>query len=521
MRTIFFLGTVAALNLLTACSSDTADVGANPGDAGAGGTAAGAAGISQGGAGSGQAGQAQGGAGQNQGGAGGAQGGAGQAGAGQGGAAQGGAGSAQGGAGQNQGGAGGANPIDIVKSDKPRSDGSKVSEADRSAVAEGNNAFAFDLYGQLQSDSENAGKNIFFSPISITLALGMTSAGAKGATQSELATAMHFTMPQESLQPALNSLAQDLGKRPQQAKDFAKQNGANNVPDVTLNIVNALWGEKTDAWEAPFLDVLAQNYGAGMNLGNFKQDPDTERLKINNWVAEQTEQRIKDLLAPGTLDNNTRIVLVNAINLTFPWDNPFDPKNTKPLPFAVEGAAAISIDTMEGYATTGFAEDDLGQYAAMGLFGNSLSVGFYVPKAGKFTAFEASLATEITKLRTTTVPAAVTFTVPKFKYTTPTVPLHQAFEALGVKTPFSDKSDFTGMTLSEPLHISDIYHKAMIGMDELGVQAAAATAVGLSGGGLPPDPKTLHVDRSFFVDIRDNQTGAILFFGRITNPSQE
>jgi serpin B len=506
MRTIFFLSTLAALGALTACNSDTADVGANP-DAGAGGQSAGAGGTTTGGAG----GTAQGGT-------------AGKGSAGEGlggaGAAQGGAGSAQGGSGGTaQAGAAGASPIDIIKSDKPRDDGSKVSDADRTAVADGNNAFAFDLYKQLQQDPNNGGKNLFFSPISITLALGMTSAGAKGATQSEIDQAMHFTLPQASLQPALNALSQDLAKRPQQAKDYAQKNGGNNVPDVTLNIVNALWGEKTDTWQPAFLDLLATSYGAGMNLGDFKGNADGERVKINDWVAQQTEQRIKDLLTPGSLTSDTRIVLVNAINLTFPWDNPFDPKSTKPLPFTIEGGNAISIDTMEGYAESGFAEDDLGQFSALSLFTGSLSVGFYVPKEGKFADFEASLATEIASLRGSTVPAALTITVPKFKYTTDTVPLGQSFKNLGVTTAFGPSADFSPMTLSEPLYISEIFHKAMIGMDELGVQAAAATAVALNGGGVPPAPKTLNVNRSFFVDIRDNKTGAVLFFGRILNPS--
>jgi serpin B len=502
MRTFFILGTVAAMGVLAACSSDASDVGANPGDGG-----------SAGAAGAGLAGQAQGGAGQAQGGAGTAQGGAGTA--------QGGAGQAQGGAGSAQGGAAGTSPTNIVKSDKPRDDGSQVSDADRGAVASGNNAFAFDLYGKLRADAANAGKNIFFSPISISLAFGMTSAGAKGATLTELAQAMHFTLPQETLQPAFNSLSQNLAKLPQQAKDYAKNSGADNVPDVTLNIVNALWGEKTDAWQPTFLDVLAKNYGAGMNLGDFKNNADAERLVINQWVSDQTQARIKDLLTPGSLDSSTRMVLVNAINLTFPWDNPFDAKQTKPAAFTVEGGSPISIDTMHGGSDSEYAEDDLAQYSSMPLFGHSLTVDFFVPKDGKFADFEASLATEIAALHQAATPASVTLTLPKFKYTTPTVPLGDALKSLGMKTPFvSGTADFSGMTATEPLYISEVYHKAMIGMDEVGVQAAAATAIALNGGGVPPKAQTLHVDRSFFLDIRDTTTGAILFFGRIVDPSQ-
>ncbi|RYE74276.1 MAG: serpin family protein, partial [Myxococcales bacterium] len=361
------------------------------------------------------------------------------------------AGQAQGGAGnagQAQGGAGtgGATPFEQKRSDKPRADGSAVSEADRKAVVDGNAAFAFDLYGKLRQDSGNAGKNLFFSPLSVTLALGMTEAGALGATQTEIDQAMHFTLPPASLHPALNWLALELNKRPQQAIDYAKNNMAANVPDVALRTVNAVWGEKTLDWQDGYLDVLAESYGAGINLGNFKQTPEAERLVINQWVADQTEQRIKDLIPGKAIDEQTRFVLVNAINLTFAWQEDFDKAKTTTGPFTVEGGAATTASLMTRPLQTGYAEDDLAESVVLPLFSKSLSVVVYLPKAGKFAEFESKVATEVPALQAAEQFATIDLTLPRFTFTTDTIPLEKILQDQGMKTAFSSQANFTPMT---------------------------------------------------------------------------
>jgi serpin B len=517
MRFSFVLGGLAAIGLFVACGSDTSDVGANPGD-GAGQSAGGAAGT-QGGA---QAGGEQGGAGQSAGGVSGSgqnQGGIanGQGGAGSG---QGGAGSGQGGAGSGQGGAGMAG-FSVVGSNRPRADGSKVSDMDRATVADDNNAFTFDLYGKLKDTTP--GKNVFFSPLSLSLGLGMTTAGAKGATLTELSKGMHFSLPQTALHPALNSLSLALGAYPQKAKDTAKKLGLAGDPEVRLDLVNAMWGDQTISWQNDFLDILAQDYGTGVNQADFIHDWDKERLTINQWVTEQTEQRIQDLLPPLSLDTSTRFVLVNAIDLTFPWADPFDPQSTHQAPFTPEGGAAQQVTTMHTTVGNNFAEDDLAQYAALDLFDRTLSLNLYVPKAGKLAEFEAALATEVSSLRAAAKYAALDLSLPKFKYTAPdSTDLVEIFQSLGVKTPFQmGQADFSRMTTDTNLFITHIFHKASLGFDEGGVQAAAASGItGSAGGGGGPVLQDFHVDRSFFVDVRDNKTGAILFFGRIVDPSQ-
>jgi serpin B len=172
---------------------------------------------------------------------------------------------------------------DILRSEKPRVSPS-VSQADMAALVDGNNAFAFDLYQALKGRQGN----IFYSPYSVSLALAMTYAGARNTTEKQMAAAMHYTLPQDRLHPAFNSLDQELSGRGQGAK-------GKDGKGFRLNIVNAIWGQKGYPFLAQYLDLLAEDYGAGLRTLDFRTAPDASRLTINDWVAGQTEQRIKDL----------------------------------------------------------------------------------------------------------------------------------------------------------------------------------------------------------------------------------
>lgn len=484
MRTNLFLGLALCALVTAACEEESSNVGANP-SAGSGGS-----GVS---------------------------GAAGQPGAGAGGDA--GSGGTAGTAGAA--GTGGTGPgLELAVSELPRFPAEQASEADRNAVAQGNNQFAVDLYGQLRADPKQAAKNLWFSPLSISMALGMTSAGAKGATQSDLAKALRFTLPQEKLHPALNRLSLELAQRPEQAKAFAAQSGANNVPDVALTVVNSVWGERTLTWEKPFLDVLAQNYGTGVYLADYKNKAEQERLAINGWVAEKTQQRILDLLAPGTVNEMTRMVLVNAVNFTFPWDKPFDPKDTKDGSFGVVGGAPVSVPMMAQLTRGTYAEDAVAQVAAVPLFGGRLSLVTVLPKEGKFEELEGKLGEELEALQGAAQDAVLDLTYPKFRFTTESLSLRNQLKALGMKAPFEGGADFSAMSKDSQIQVSDVLHKAMVGVDEVGVEAAAATAVVLEGGAPPPTPTVFTVNRSFLLAIRDNETGVFLFLGRILDPSK-
>jgi serpin B len=410
--------------------------------------------------------------------------------------------------------------VTVAKSDRRRG-GITATKDKVTSVADGNNALAFDLYGQLQQDPTRAGKNLFFSPLSLTLALGMTSAGARGQTLAEITKVMHFELPQESLQPALNTLCLQL------VGDAAPDpNHLGTGPGHAagrLDLVHSLWGQTGDTWEAPFLDVLAADYGAEVNLVDFNRHADDSRLLINQWVSDQTEARITDLLPQGTPDASTWIILINAIDLSFPWDSAFDPAQTKQAPFAIEGGSSVQVPLMAQTIVEGvYAEDDLAQYTTLRLAGIGLEAEFFVPKAGHFVEFEAALAAETSSLRQLAKGAKMDLALPRFTYASPTVSLGPAFQALGMTTPFSGGADFSGMTTTEPLRLAKIFHRAMVGIDEQGIQAAAATAVEGESFSTDPvlPPASVRVDHSFFLGMRDTGSGALLFFGRILDPTQ-
>jgi serpin B len=206
-----------------------------------------------------------------------------------------------------------------VKGDAPRITSPNVSDNQLSALVAGNSTFAFNLYQQLVKNSTG---NVFYSPYSISTALAMTYAGAAGDTEKQMSTALHFTLPQTQLHPAFNELALQLASRGQGAT-------GTNGKSFSLNIANALWGQQDYNIQSAFLNVLAQNYGAGMNLLDFIDSPEASRITINNWVSDQTNNRINDLLPQGSIDIYTRLVLTSAIYFDAAWQYPFTKESTR------------------------------------------------------------------------------------------------------------------------------------------------------------------------------------------------
>ena len=188
---------------------------------------------------------------------------------------------------------------------------------------QGNNDFAFDLYRAL-SDEEG---NLFYSPFSISQALAMTFAGAKGETERQMADTLQYRLSQGSLHPAFNALDQALASRGKDPRGTQNQEEAKQY--FHLNIANAVWGQHGFGFLPDFLDVLAENYGAGMRTMDFAGAPEESRDRINDWVAEETGDKVNNLLQPGTIDPTTRLVLTNAIYFNASWHRPFKLSNTK------------------------------------------------------------------------------------------------------------------------------------------------------------------------------------------------
>jgi serpin B len=397
-----------------------------------------------------------------------------------------------------------------VASEKQRVSSPDVPDADLNALVEGNTAFAFDLYRFLAE--QEGDKNLFYSPYSISLALAMTYAGARGGTEEEMAEALHFMLSQEDLHPAFNALDQELAQRGEGAEGKDQEG-------FRLNIANAIWGQMDYQFLDAFLDVLAENYGAGLRVLDFAGAPEESRITINDWVSKQTEGKIEDLIPQGTIDSLTRLILTNAIYFNAAWANPFQEEATRDGPFTLLDGTEVSVPMMHQTESFGYAEG--GDYQAVELpyDGREMSMVIVLPEEGEFQAFENSLdAGRVEAIIEQLDQRQVALAMPTFEFDAEFF-LKQALAALGMPAAFSDKADFSGMTGDRALFISDVLHKAFVSVDEEGTEAAAATAVVMKLLAAPEEPVEVTLDHPFLFLIRDIQTGTILFVGRVVDPS--
>jgi len=396
----------------------------------------------------------------------------------------------------------------FAASDLQRDQSPDVPPSDLSGLATGNSQFAFDLYQQLKGQKST---NIFCSPLSISQALAMTWAGARGTTESQMADTLHFTLGQAKLHPAFNKLDLVLQSRGEGAK------GKDSEP-FRLNIANSIWGQDGWSWLPPFLDTLALNYGAGMRLVDFAAAPNDCRVIINDWVENKTEDRIKDLLPEGIITTDTRLVLVNAIYFNAAWRFPFEKENTHPGAFNLLDGSAVTADLMEQAADIRYMEGDGYKAAEMEYDGRELSMVILLPSVDRFQEIESSLdAAFIQQTIDGLQEATVSLTLPKFEYDSD-FSLGDTLIAMGMPDAFSGAADFSGMDGTLRLYITAVVHKAFVSVDEAGTEAAAATAV-VVGEKAIPQVEEFRADRPFIFFIRDIQTGTILFVGRVLDPT--
>ncbi len=400
--------------------------------------------------------------------------------------------------------------IDIAMSIKRRSDITAPKD-DLARLAADDNSFALDLYRALKRDTGN----IFYSPHSVSSALAMTYAGARGATAQQMAQVMHFGLPGDRLHPAFNSLDLELARRGEGAK-------GKDGKGFRLHVVNAVWGQKGYQFTPSFLDVLAGNYGAGLRLLDFRSSPEDARVTINGWVSDETEKRIKDLLAKGDVDPQTRLVLTNAIYFNAAWAEPYSEKQTHDGPFTLVGGSKVTVPMMNQTSTLAYGQGEGYQAVELPYDKRELSMLILLPPAGKLGALENSLDAErlgaIVKGMNS---KRVVLTIPKFKVEA-TLKLADVLRGMGMRDAFDpDTADFSGMDRTRDLYIGQVIHKAFVAVDEAGTEAAAATAVVMRLAAIMTEETvTVTIDRPFLFFIRDNATGANLFVGRVTNPSQ-
>ena len=388
---------------------------------------------------------------------------------------------------------------------QPSSGGFQMS-ADFSTLAQESNAFAVDLYGKLKSEPGN----LFFSPASISGAFAMAYAGARGATASEMASTLHFTLPPDRLHPSMGSLLATLNRA---------------RGSYELQMANRLWAEKDEHFLSDYTDLMKRNYSAGLQPVDFKANPEAARLLINNWVADQTRQKILNLVPAGAVTPLTRLILTNAIYFKAAWASKFTKAQTQSEDFHLSSTKTSKTDLMHQTRNGRYFRGPDFQALALPYTQNELSMIVLLPDSPDgLPALEESLTAEnLDKwIGSLAFQETIIVTFPRFKVTQD-FELGSTLEALGMKQAFQRTADFSGITADKGLSISAAIHKAYIDVDEEGTEAAAAT------GGMiftsimrlaPPSPPIVfRADHPFLFLIRDNSSGAILFLGRLTDPS--
>jgi serpin B len=384
-------------------------------------------------------------------------------------------------------------------------------------IVEGNNEFALELFAKLQS----AKGNLFFSPYSISTALAMTFAGARGQTETQMAEVLHFPV---SANQRMDSTSKSLLNRQQFALSFGSiikdLNNKGQKGAYTLTIANALWGQKGYGFLEQFQELIEKSYDGRLNEVDFVRAAEAARKTINDWVEKKTNGKIKNLIGQGVLNSMTRLVLTNAIYFKGNWARQFKEDRTKDAPFTLADGQKVDVPMMNQKAEFGYMETDAFQALEMPYVENELSMVILLPN--KFDALDEfektltqdNLAQWLAKIHKREV---VVF-VPKFKMTSQ-FSLASVLQSMGMTDALSSDANFSGMDGKRDLFISAVIHKAYVEVNEEGTEAAAATGVVMRLTSVGPTPiPVFRADHPFLFLIRDNLTGSILFIGRVANP---
>jgi len=384
-------------------------------------------------------------------------------------------------------------------------------ESELEALVEGNTVFALGMYCRLAS--EDPGGNLFFSPYSISTALGMTWAGARGATAEEMAVALGFTMPRDMECAAFAMLIERLGP------EYRRSLAGDAAEPLTLETANAIWIERSFPLLDEYVELVESRFSAAAEPCDFRGDPDGSRTEINDWVADATRDRIRDLIPPGLVDDATRVVLTNAVYFKGAWLNTFDGHATTDGEFTTLDGLAVTVPMM--HQTDNFAWSTGGGCTAVSLpYSDGISSMLILLPDGDISEFEQGLdADRLEGIIAGLGGGEVCLTMPGFEFTC-SYSLRDALEDMGMVDAFTDSADFSGMTGGRDLLVSAVVHKAFVKVDENGTEAAAATPVLMALGcaAPPPDPVEIVLDKPFLFLVRDDITGTILFMGRVADP---
>ena len=413
-------------------------------------------------------------------------------------------------------------PLSGIEATGPNVD-PDVEEATLSRLVSDTNAFSIDLYDRMVA--EDAAGNTIASPLSVTTTLAMAIAGARGDTRAQMQETLRYSLEGNDLHEAFNALQRDLADRGEEIdpeslpQDYDESDDA--VP-FELSLVNAVWGQTGFPFEDEYLQVLSDHYEGGLRETDFKADAERARRGINGWVADETQDRIDELLPEGSLDSLTRLVLTNVVYFKANWQFPFEADATEQQPFTALDGSTSEVPMMGLSETLPYAEVNGAKAVELPYLGGTVSMVLILPPEGSFEEYETefdaeTFSTIVDELEQT----EGSVDLPRFEFSGSSK-LKPMLEAMGMESAFEPReADFSGMVdleaTDENLYLSEVFHDAYIGVDETGTEAAAATGAVVGLTSAPLEPFEFVADRPFMLAIRDRPTDAILFLGRVVD----
>ena len=375
------------------------------------------------------------------------------------------------------------------------------------SLVQDNTAFAMDLYQKLRASEDG---NLFFSPYSISTALAMTYGGARGNTENEMAKTLKFSLDRETLHPAF-------------AQVESRLNRIQKSGNIKLSVANSLWPQQDFKFLDEYLSLVKKHYGVAITPVDYKRAREAARKMINSWVEDKTQDKIKDLIQPGILDALTRLVLVNAIYFKGNWETQFKADKTKDALFHISSKKSVQTAMMTQRNEFRYADLETFEMLELPYVGNEMSMIVLLPKeVDGLKQLGGNLSVEnLERWKNRLSKREVLLFLPRFKMTS-MFRLDTTLVSMGMVDAFSEsKANFAGMDgRPDWLYIGAVIHKAFVDVNEEGTEAAAATAVVIETLGMPPPPPTFRANHPFIFLIQENQTGSVLFIGRVTDPTK-
>jgi len=378
--------------------------------------------------------------------------------------------------------------------------------AEQQALIAGNTALAFELYQALR----RRGRNLAFSPYSISLALSMVYSGSRGMTSEEMARTLHWGPFGDRVPRIFGTVNGDLAER---RKGSVTEGG--QTPE--LRLANSLWAQEGYAFHHSFLDGLKLNFSTCLQYADFAGAPDASRTTVNRGVSRQTDGKIKELLPPGAISPLARLMVASAITFSGTWAHQFDERSTRESPFQLLDGRQVVVPMMDQITSLPYIETEAVQAVELPYFGNQFSMVVLLPAVGEFEAFASVLtADRVAAILGQLTPQLIRIHMPRLEFSS-SLQLTSALRSLGMRRAFAlGLADFSGMVDTRELFLGEIYHETLISVDEAGTFAAVSTALPMVGATAP----AITLDRPFIFLIRDMETGSILFIGEVVDPSE-